>query len=69
MIGNFNAEESEPVRVQFLDNYNPVNVIHENTCYKSMHKPRCIGLTIINNPNSYQNKLTFCTGYLTFKKL
>ena len=47
-----NAEESEPVRAHFLHNYNPVNVIHENTCYKSMNKSTCIDFIITNGANS-----------------
>ena len=36
LIRDFNAKEFEPVLVQFLHDYNAVNIIHENTCYKNM---------------------------------
>ena len=32
LIGDFNAEESEPVLAQFLHDYNTVHIIYENTC-------------------------------------
>ena len=66
LIGDFNAEESEPVLAQFLHDYNAVNIIHENTYYKSMNNPSCIDLFITNSSNSFQNTSTFCTGLSDF---
>ena len=59
LIGDFNAEESEAVLVQFLHYSNAVNITHENTCFKS----------ITDSPNSFQSALTFCTGLSDFYKL
>ena len=69
LIGDFDAEGSELVLAQFLHDYNAVNIIHENTCYKSMNKPSCIDLIITNSPNGFQNTSTFCTGLADFHKL
>ena len=69
LIGDFDAEESELVLAQFLHDYNAVNIIHKNTCYKSMNKPSCIDLIITNSPNGFQNTSTFCTGLADFHKL
>ena len=69
LICNFNADESEPVAAQFLHNYNPVNIIHENTCYKSMNNRSCIDFIITNSPNSFQNTSTFSTGLSDFHQL
>ena len=59
LIGGFDAEASE----EFLHNYNAVNIIHENTCYKSMNNSSCIDSTCIitNRPNSFKNTSAFCT--------
>ena len=34
-VGDFNEEESKPALAQFLHICNAVNLISENTCYKS----------------------------------
>ena len=51
LICDFNAEEPEPVQARCLHDYNAVNIIHENTCYKSMNSLSCtnfiITLTVI----------------------
>ena len=67
LIGDFKAGES--VLAQFLHDYNAVNIIHENTCYKSMNNPSCSDLIITNSPNSIQSTSTFCTGLSDFHKL
>ena len=46
-----------------------VNIIHDNTCYKSMSNPSCIGLIIINSLNGFQNTSTLCTWLSDFHKL
>ena len=69
LIGDFNAKESKPVLAQFLHDYNAVNIIHENTCYKNMNNPSCIDLIITNSLNSFQNTSTFCIGLSDFHKL
>ena len=67
--GDFDAEESEPVIAQFLHDYNTVNIIHENTCYKNANNPSYIDLIITNSPNCFHNTSTFCTGLSDFHKV
>ena len=69
LIGDFNAEESEPVLAQFLHNYNAVNIIYENTCYKSITNSSCIDLIITKSHNNFQSTSTFCKGLSDFHKL
>ena len=69
LTGHFNAEESKLVLAQFLHDYNAVNKIHENTCYKSMNNRSWIDLVSTNSHNSFQNMSTFCTGFSDFHKL
>ena len=69
LIRDFNGEESEPVLAQFLHDYNAVNIIHENTCYKTMNNPSCIDLIVTSSPNSFQCTSTFCTGLSDFRRL
>ena len=61
LIGDFNAEEPEPVLAQFLQDYNSVNIILKNPCYKSMNNPSGIDFIITNSHNSFQNASNFST--------
>ena len=66
LTGDFNVEESESMLAQFLHDYIAVNIIHENTCYKSMDNLSCIDLIITSCANSFQNMSTFCTRLSDF---
>ena len=59
MITDFNAEEYVLVLAQFLNDYNAVDLIHEDTCYKSINNLSCVDLIITNISNSFQNTSTF----------
>ena len=54
LVGDFNAEESEPCLSQFLYEYNAKNIVKENTCFKNAFNPSCIDLFITNSPLSFQ---------------
>ena len=60
LVGNFNAEESEPCLSQFLYEYNAKNIVKENTCFKNALNPSCIDLFITNSPLSFQNTIYSC---------
>ena len=62
LIGDFNAEDSEPILSQFLSIYNAKNIVKSKTCFKSIENPSCIDLFITNKPMSFQNTIAFCTG-------
>ena len=53
----------------FLQDYNAVNIIHENTGYKSVNNPSCINLIITNSRNSFQSMSRFCTGLSDFRNV
>ena len=44
LIGNFNAEDTEPCLSQFLFEYDAKNIVSEKTCFKSKDNPSCIDL-------------------------
>ena len=53
LVGDFNAEESEPCLSQFLYEYNAKNIVKESTCFKNVLNPSCIDLFITNSPLSF----------------
>ena len=66
LIDDFNAEESEPVLLQFLYDSYAVVTANQNACRKSINSPSCINLTSANIPNSFQNTATLYTGLSDF---
>ena len=69
LVGDFNAEESEPCLSQFLYEYNAKNIVKENTCFKNALNPSCIDLFITNSPLSFQNTTTVTNGLSDFHKM
>ena len=69
LIGDFNAEESEPCLSQFLFEMNAKNIVKEPTCYKSLRNPSCIDLIITNCSSNFQNTKTISTGLSDFHKM
>ena len=68
LVGDFNAEESEPRLSQFLYEYNANNIVKENTCFTNALKPSCIDLFITNSPLSFQNTIAVSNGLSDFIK-
>ena len=68
LVGNFNAEESEPYLSQFLYDYNGKNIAKENTCLKNSWNPSCIAPFIIDNPLSFQNIVAVSNELSDFHK-
>ena len=58
LIGDFNLQPSELVLIDFMDNYNLINLVKENTCYKST-QGTCIDLILTNKSRCFQN-----TGFI-----
>ena len=54
LVGDFNAEESEPCLSHFLYEYNPKNIVKENIYLKNILNRSCIDLFITNRPLSFQ---------------
>ena len=69
LIGDFNAEESEPCLSQFLVEMNAKNIVKKPTCYKSLTEASCIGLVITNSSSSFQNTKTISKGLSDFHKM
>ena len=69
LVGDFNAEESEPCLSQFLYECNVKNIVKENTCFKNALNPSCIDLFITNSPLSFQNTIAVSNGLSDFRKI
>ena len=69
IMGDFNAEISEPNLASFCTFYNFKSLINKPTCYKNPDNPPCIDLILTNYPNCFQNSSTFETGLSDFHKL
>ena len=69
LVGDFNAEESEPCLSQFLYEYNARKQVKENTCFKNALNPSCIDLFITNSPLSFQNTIAVSNGLSNFQKM
>ena len=69
LIGDFNAEESEPCISQFLFEMNAKNIVKETICYKILSNPSCIDLVITSSSSSFQNTIAISTGLSDFHKM
>ena len=69
LIGDFNAETTEPCLESFLYEHDLQNFVKENTCFKSAENPSCIDLILTNSNMSFQNTTTVFTGISDFYKL
>ena len=69
LLGDFNAEDTEPILSDFLKQYEAKNVMKNKTCFKNPDKPTCIDLFLTNSPHSFQNTLTISTGLSDFHKV
>ena len=62
IIGDFNAEDTEPCLSEFLSCYDFSNLVSEKTCFKSKNNPSCIDLFV-------QNTTVITTGLSDFHKM
>ena len=69
LVGDFNAEEIEPVISEFLDLYNLINLVRDNRCFKSLKNPSCIDLFLTNCHKSFQNTNAISAGMLDHHKM
>ena len=63
LLGDFNAEDTEPILSEFLEQYEAKNVMKNKTCFKNPNRPTCIDLFLTNSPHSFQNTMTISTGF------
>ena len=69
LVGDFNAEDSEPCLKNFLYQYDAKNIVKQKTCFKSTDNPSCIDLFLTNSYRSFQNTCTVSTGLSDFHKM
>ena len=69
LIGDFNADGSEPCLSQFRFEINAKNIVKEPTCFKSLSNPSCIDLVITNSSSNFQNTKAISTGLSDFHKM
>ena len=69
LLGDVNAECSDPIMSDFCNSYNLRSLITSPTCYKAPEKPRCIDLCPINKPRNFQNACGVETGLSDFHKM
>ena len=69
LVGDFNADKSEPCLLQFLYEYNARNIVKGNTYFKNALNPSCIDLFITNICMSFQNTITISNELSDFHKV
>ena len=69
LVGDFNAEETEPCLNSFLSEYNLTNIVKDKTCFKSIENPSCIDLVLTNNSHSFQHTQAICSGSSDYHKM
>ena len=69
VLGDFNAEMSNPNMSEFCALYNFTNLIKEPTCYKNVDKPTSIDHILTNHVRSFQYSGIYETGLSDFHKL
>ena len=68
LLGDFNAEDTEPILSEFLEQYGAKNIMKNKTCFKNPDRPTCIDLFLTNSSDSFQNIMTISTGLSGFHK-
>ena len=69
LVGDFNAEESEPCLAQFLFEIKAKITVKEPTCFKSLSNPSYIDLVITNSFFNFQNTKAISTHLSDFHKM
>ena len=69
VLGDFNAEMSNPHMSEFCALYNLTNLIKEPTCYKNVDKPTSIDLILTNHARCFQHSGIHEMGLPDFQKL
>ncbi len=69
LVGDFNAEDTESILSNFLNQYNSRNLVKDKTCFKSIQNPSCVDLFLTYSYRSFQNTSTLSTGLSDFHKI
>ena len=69
VLGDVNAETSNPTISEFCGTYNLKNLFKEPTYFKCLKNRTYIDLILANRPKCFQNSNAFETGLSDFHKL
>ena len=69
ILGDFNANISEPILMSFCILLKLKNLVKEPTCYKNPNNPSCTDLFLTNCARSFHKTCVFETGLSDFHKL
>ena len=69
LVGDLNADVSDPSMTSFCTLFKLKNIVKEPTCYKDPENPSCIDLFLTNCPRSFYNTCLYETGLSDFHKL
>ena len=69
LLGDFNADDIEPILSESLEQYEAKNIMKNNTCFKNPDRPTCIDLFLTDIPHSFQSTMTISTGLSDFHKI
>ena len=69
ILGDFNANISEPTLTSFCTLFKLKNLVKEPTCYKNPNNPSCIDLFLTDCARSFHNTCVFETSLSGFHKL
>ena len=69
LVGDFNAQDTEPILCNFMNQYNAKNLVRDKTCFKNIENPSCVDLFITNSYRSFQNTKVLSTGLSDFHKM
>ena len=69
IMGDFNADVSDPSMTSFCTLFKLKSIVKEPTCYKNPENPSCIDLFLTNCPRSFHNTCLYETGLSDSHKL
>ena len=69
LLGDFNAEDTEPILSECLVQNEEKTIMKNKTCFRIPNKLTCIDLFLTNSTNSFQNTMTISTGLSDFHKM
>ena len=69
IMGDFNADISDPSMTSFCTLFKLKSIVKEPTCYKNPENPSCINLFLTKCPRSFHNTCLYETGLSDFHKL
>jgi hypothetical protein len=69
LLGDFNINDSDPIFLDFADQYEAKNKVKDPTCFKNPENPSTIDLVITNTSRSFWNTKVFRNSISDFHSL